>query len=70
MKQEHTVRHKMKPFKEIKQLEDKTKKNLRIVAPVEVPKKLQAFKLMDVFIKMCKEKGWHCNGGGVQFPNE
>lgn len=54
-------------FKYIKQPSDKGKKIIRLIAPVEVPIELDPFELMDEFIEFCKEKGWLCSGGGVQF---
>lgn len=54
-------------FKDIKQPSDKGKKIIRLIAPVEVPIELDPFELMDEFIEFCKEKGWLCSSGGVQF---
>lgn len=59
----------MKPFKEIPQPLDKTKKTLRLIAPVTVPTDLDPSYLMDAFYQLCVEKGWECQGGGVQFPD-
>lgn len=60
----------MTKFTDIKQPTDPNKKILRIIAPVEVPKELDPFELMNQFIEFCKEKGWLCSGGGVQFPDK
>ena len=60
----------MKNFKDIEQPKDKTKKTVRLIAPVIVPKDLDPFVVMDLFIDFCKENGWLCEGGGVQFPDE
>lgn len=60
----------MKPFKDIVQPIDKTKKILRIIAPVEVPIDLNPADLFDAFYDLCEAKGWKCNGGGVQFPDD
>ena len=60
----------MKPFKEIVQPVDKSKKILRIIAPVEVPVEMSPFALFDEFMSLCEKKGWKCSGGGVQFPDD
>lgn len=57
----------MTKFKDLKQPDDQSMKIIRLIAPVEVPVELDPFELMDEFIKFCKEKGWICSGGGVQF---
>ena len=59
----------LKPFKEIIQPTDKTKKTVRLMVPVTVPANLHPSKVMDAFYDLCKEKGWDCMGGGVQFPD-
>lgn len=42
----------------------------RLRADVMVPQNTNPFEVMDEFMRVCNENGWHCLGGGVQYPNK
>lgn len=42
----------------------------RLRADVMVPQNTNPFEVMDEFMRVCNENGWHCFGGSVQYPNK
>ena len=66
-----SVEDKKLPFK-LKGKENDNSKDVkyRLKADVLVPLSTNPFELMDEFMRVCKENGWYCLGGGVQYPNK
>ena len=66
-----SVEDKKLPFK-LKGKENDNSKDVkyRLKADVLVPPSTNPFELMDEFARVCKENGWYCLGGGVQYPNK
>lgn len=66
-----SVEDKKLPFKlKVKEHDNFKDVKYRIKADVLVPPSTNPFELMDEFARVCKENGWHCLGGGVQYPNK
>lgn len=65
------VEDKKLPFKlKVREHDNSKDVEYRIKADVLVPPSTNPFELMDELIRVCKENGWHCLGGGVKYPNK
>lgn len=59
------------PFKlKTKKFDTSNTLKYRLRADVMVPPNTNPFEVMDEFMRVCNDNGWHCLGGGVQYPNK